>query len=72
MAITNLSAKNTTVISAPSRNAASRSCVRTARIVVLLAERVDITTDGLDVRLLMDGLCGLAREKLAGGIGEAA
>ena len=43
-----------------------------ARIVALLVERVDIGTDGLNVRLRVDGLGGLAREMLAGGIGEAA
>jgi len=43
-----------------------------ARIVALLVERVDIATDGLNVRLRVDGLMGLAREVLAGGIGEAA
>jgi hypothetical protein len=40
-----------------------------ARIVALLVERVDIGTDGLNVRLRVDGLGGLAREMLAGGIG---
>ena len=39
-----------------------------ARIVALLVERVDIGTDGLNVRLRMDGLGGLAREMLASGI----
>jgi site-specific DNA recombinase len=43
-----------------------------ARIVALLVERVDIGTDGLNVRLRVDGLGGLAREMLAGGIEEAA
>jgi hypothetical protein len=43
-----------------------------ARIVALLIERVDIGTDGLNFRLRMDGLGGLAREMLAGSIGEAA
>ena len=43
-----------------------------ARIVTLLVERVDIGTDGLNVRLRVDGLGGLAREMLASGIGEAA
>jgi len=43
-----------------------------ARIVALLVERVDIGTDGLNVRLRLDGLDGLAREILAGGLGEAA
>ena len=43
-----------------------------ARIVALLVERVDIGTDGLNVRLRVDGLAGLAREMLAGDVGEAA
>lgn len=43
-----------------------------ARIVGLLVERVDIGTDGLDVRLRVDGLSSLTRELLAGDIGEAA
>ena len=43
-----------------------------ARVVALLVERVDICVDGLNVRLRVDGLGGLAREMLAGGIGEAA
>ena len=43
-----------------------------ARIVALLVERVDIGTDGLDVRLRVDGLSSLTRELLAGDIGEAA
>ena len=43
-----------------------------ARIVALLVERVDIGADGLNVRLRVDGLGGLAREMLTGGIGEAA
>ncbi|MBL9063168.1 recombinase family protein [Tabrizicola sp.] len=33
-----------------------------ARIVALLVERVEIRTEGLNVRLRMDGLAGLARE----------
>ena len=33
-----------------------------ARIVALLVERVEIVTEGLNVRLRMDGLAGLARE----------
>jgi hypothetical protein len=33
-----------------------------ARIVALLVERIDIGTGGLDVRLRMDGLTGLAHE----------
>jgi len=36
-----------------------------ARIVTLLIERVDIGTDGLNVRMRMDGLIGLAREMRA-------
>ena len=43
-----------------------------ARIVALLVERVDISTDGLNVRLRVDGLGGLAREMLAGSIEAAA
>ena len=43
-----------------------------ARIVALLVERVDIGTDGLNVRLRVDGLSGLACEMLAGGIEAAA
>ena len=43
-----------------------------ARIVALLVERVDIGEDGLSVRLRIDGLTGLAREVLAGGLGAAA
>lgn len=43
-----------------------------ARIVEVLVERVEIGMDGLNVRLRVDGLSGLAREMLAGGIGEAA
>ena len=43
-----------------------------ARIVALLVERVAIGVDGLNVRLRVDGLSGLTREMLAGGIGEAA
>lgn len=42
-----------------------------ARIVALLIERVDLRIDGLNVRLRVDGLSVLAREMLAGGIGEA-
>ena len=42
-----------------------------ARIVALLVERVDIGTDGLNVRLRFNGLSGLVREMLAAGI-EAA
>ncbi|TNE55009.1 MAG: recombinase family protein, partial [Sphingomonadales bacterium] len=43
-----------------------------ARIVALLVERVDIGTDGLNVRLRIDGLGDLAREMQASDIGEAA
>ena len=43
-----------------------------ARIVGLAIERVDIAVDSIDVRLRMDGLSGLAREMLAGGVGVAA
>ena len=43
-----------------------------ARIVALLVERVDIGTEGLNVRLRVDGLGGLAREMMTGDIGEAA
>ena len=42
-----------------------------ARIVTLLVERVDIGTEGLNVRLRMDGLTGLASEMIAD-VGEAA
>ena len=42
-----------------------------ARIVTLLVERVDISTDGLNVRLRTDGLAGLANEMRVG-VGEAA
>ena len=43
-----------------------------ARIVALLVERVDIGTEGLNMRLRVDGLGGLAREMLAGDRGAAA
>ncbi len=43
-----------------------------ARIVSLLVERVDIGTDGLDIRLRVDGLNSLAREMLADTAGAAA
>ncbi|RLP22759.1 recombinase family protein [Mesorhizobium sp. YM1C-6-2] len=43
-----------------------------ARIVALLVERVDVGTDGLNVRLRVDGLGGLAREMLAGNLEQAA
>jgi len=36
-----------------------------ARIAALLVERIDIGTDGLNVRLRMDGLTGLAHEMMA-------
>ena len=36
-----------------------------ARIAALLVERIDIGTDGLNVRLRMDGLIGLAQEMMA-------
>lgn len=42
-----------------------------ARIVALLVERVEIGVEGLNVRLRMDGLAGLARE-MATDVGEAA
>ncbi len=42
-----------------------------ARIVALLVERVEIGTEGLNVRLRMDGLAGLARE-ITTDIGAAA
>ena len=38
-----------------------------ARIMALLIERIDVGSDGLNVRLRVDGLSGLAREMLAGG-----
>jgi hypothetical protein len=43
-----------------------------ARIVQLLVERVDIGTEGLNVRLRMDGLGCLGREMLAAGTMERA
>ena len=43
-----------------------------ARIVALLVERVDIGTDGLNVRLRIDGLGGLAHEMRVGDVGAAA
>ena len=42
-----------------------------ARIAALLIERIDIGTDGMNVRLRMDGLTGLAREMMAS-VGTAA
>ena len=38
----------------------------------LLVERVDIGTEGLNVRLRVDGLSGLAREMLSGDMSAAA
>jgi len=46
--------------------------VEQARIMSLLIERIDIGSDGLNVRLRVDGLSGLVREMLAGGIEAAA
>jgi hypothetical protein len=43
-----------------------------SRIVALLVACVDIGTDGLKVRLRVDGLGGLAREMQAGDMGAAA
>jgi hypothetical protein len=40
--------------------------------VAVLVERVDIGTDGLNVRLRVDGLGELAREMLTGGMERAA
>ena len=42
-----------------------------ARIAALLVERIDIGMDGLNIRLRMDGLTGLAREMMAD-VGAAA
>ncbi|MDX2154682.1 MAG: hypothetical protein SFV54_28320, partial [Bryobacteraceae bacterium] len=42
-----------------------------ARIVGLLVERVDISVNGLKVRLRIDGLCGLVSEMCAGGLERA-
>ena len=39
-----------------------------ARIVALLVEQVDIGTDGLNLRLRIDGLVGLAHEMRAAGV----
>ena len=36
-----------------------------ARIAALLVEQIDIGTDGLNIRLRMDGQTGLAREMMA-------
>ncbi len=46
--------------------------VEQARIVALLVERIDMGTEGLDIRLRVDGLHGLAREMLADDMGETA
>ena len=43
-----------------------------ARIVALLVERIDIGTEGIGVRLRVNGLSGLAREMLAGDMERAA
>jgi len=43
-----------------------------ARILTLLVERVDVGMDGLNVRLRVDGLCGLAREMVTGAMERAA
>ena len=43
-----------------------------ARIVALLVECVDIDADGLNVRLRVDGLSGLAREMRPGNLEQAA
>ncbi|WP_237400502.1 zinc ribbon domain-containing protein, partial [Rhodovulum visakhapatnamense] len=43
-----------------------------ARIVALLVERLDIGADGLNVRLRVDGLSGLAREMIIGATERAA
>ena len=40
--------------------------------MALLVERAEIGTDGLNVRLRVDGLGSLAREMLTGGIEAAA
>jgi hypothetical protein len=40
--------------------------------VALVVERVDIGTEGLNVRLRVDGLGNLACEMQTGGIGDAA
>ena len=45
--------------------------VEQARIVALLIERVEVGTEGLNVRLRMDGLAGLTNEMVAE-TGEAA
>jgi site-specific DNA recombinase len=43
-----------------------------ARIVALLVERVDLGTEGLNVRLRVDGLTGLVREMAVGHVEQAA
>ncbi len=43
-----------------------------ARFLARLAERVDMGTQGFDVRLRVDRVGGLAREMLAGNVGEVA
>ena len=43
-----------------------------ARIVALLIERIDIGAEGLDIRLRVDGLHGLAREMMEGNREQAA
>ncbi len=43
-----------------------------ARIVALLIERIDIGAEGLDIRLRVDGLHGLARKMMAGNREQAA
>lgn len=43
-----------------------------ARIVALLVERIDIGPEGLNIRLRVNGLTGLAREMLAGNKGVPA
>ena len=48
------------------------TCSVALLVVALLVAQVDIGTEGLAVRLRLDGLGGLAREMLAGEIREAA
>ena len=43
-----------------------------ARIVALMVECIDIGTDGLNVRLRVDGMMDLAREMMAGTMEKAA
>lgn len=40
--------------------------------MILVIKLVDIAVDSVNVRLCMDGLWGLAREMLTGGVGVAA